>query len=76
MRKSKIDLAVDTLNAQRGLKYPMIGHLRYANLWGEPRRYRTLYVIINDGGGVSYSEFNGRSTRETLGKLRRALDGR
>ena len=75
MRKAKIDIAVDALNTQRGLTYPMVGHMRYANLWGEPRRYRSLYVIINDGGGVSYSEFNGRSTRETLGNLRRALGG-
>lgn len=76
MRKSKIDLAVDALNAKRGLTYPMIGHMRYANLWGEPRRRRSLYVIINEGGGVSYSEFNARSPRKTLDKLRSELDGR
>lgn len=74
MRKSKIDIAVDALNAKRGLAYPMIGHMRYANIAGDGRRYRTLYVIINEGGGVSYSEFNARSTRKTLDKLKAALN--
>jgi hypothetical protein len=74
MRKCKIDIAVDQLNAKRGLKYPMIGHLRYANIVGDGRRYRTLYVIINDNGGVSYSYFNARNPRAVLAKLRGALD--
>lgn len=74
MRKCKIDLAVDALNQRKGLKYPMIGHMRYANIWGEPRRYRSLYVIINEGGGVGYSEYNGRTPQETLGRLRAALE--
>lgn len=73
MRKTKIDSAVDALNAQRGLKYPMVGHLRYANIVGDGRSYRSLYVIINDQGGVGYSEYNDRTTHRTLGKLRAAL---
>lgn len=74
MRKSKIDIAVDELNARKGLTYPMIGHLRYANITGDGRSYRTLYVIINDGGGVSYSSYNARTPRKTLANLRAALD--
>lgn len=73
MKKCKIDLAVDALNAHKGLKYPMIGHMRYANIAGDGRRYRSLYVIINDGGGVAYSEYNARSPKETLRKLEEAV---
>lgn len=73
MRKCKIDIAVDEYNARRGLTYPMIGHMRYANIVGDGRNYRTLYVIINDGGGVSYSEFNAATPKKTLEKLRAAL---
>jgi hypothetical protein len=74
MRKTKIDSAVDALNAHKGLTYPMIGHLRYANITGDGRRYRSLYVIINDQGGVSYSTYNGRTPRKTLGNLIVALE--
>lgn len=74
MRKTQIDLAVDALNAKRGLTYPMIGHLRYANIVGDGRRYRSLYVIINDQGGVSYSGYNDRTPKKTLGRLRAALE--
>lgn len=75
MRKSKIDLAVDALNASRGLKYPMVGHMRYANITGDGRNYRSLYVIINDDGGVTYSSLNGASRVKTLANLRNALLG-
>lgn len=73
MAKCKIDLAVTALNAKRGLKYPDIGYMYYANIAGDGRKYRSLYTIINAGGGVSYSEFNGKTTRETLKKLNNQL---
>ena len=69
MRKCKIDNALDALNAARGLAYPAIGYSYYADIRGDGARRRlprSIYTIISTGGGVTYSELNGATPRDTL----------
>lgn len=75
MRKCKIDIALDKLNAKNGLTYPMIGYSYFADIKGNGCRYgrRYVYTIINENGGVSYSELNGRSYVHTATKINATL---
>jgi hypothetical protein len=73
MRKTAIDKLIDKINkANKDCAYPQIGHMRYANITGDGRNYRTVYVIVNEGGGVR-AVHNGRTDRETAANLRSIL---
>jgi len=73
MRKGKIDKAVKKLNAARGLSYPSIGYLMFADITGNGDNRRKLYVIVNSAGGVDVSSLRGRTNRETLANIEGAL---
>lgn len=74
MRKTTIDRLCDEINALNGnCEYPQMGHMRYANITGDGRNYRTVYVIINAGGGVC-AVHNGATPKETAAKLRAIRD--
>ena len=74
MKKCKIDLLLEEINLLNGnCQYPEIGHLRYANIAGDGRNYRTVYVIVNPNGGVR-SVHNGRTPKETIKKLQSIRD--
>lgn len=73
MRKTVIDTLCDEVNKANGdCQYPQIGHLRYSNITGDGRNYRTVYAIVNQGGGVR-AVHNGRTDRETAANLRSIL---
>jgi hypothetical protein len=74
MRKTVIDRLCEQYNQARGLVYPSIGYLTFADYKGDgqpPRR--RLYEIVNQGGGVTRSILNGRTYRHTAEYLRREL---
>lgn len=73
MRKTVIDKLLDEINKANGdCVYPQLGHLRYANITGDGRNYRTVYCIVNEGGGVR-AVHNGRTDKETAANLRSIL---
>ncbi len=67
-RKTKTDLALAALNEARGLKYPDIGYLCYTNVTGDGRSpaYRSIWHIINAGGGIARSHLNCASDKAAL----------
>ena len=74
MKKCKIDRMLEEINKLNGdCHYPQVGHLRYANIAGDGRNYRTVYVITNNLGGVATAH-NGRKPKETIKKLQSILD--
>ena len=69
MKKCKIDRMLEEINNLNGdCQYPQVGHLRYANIAGDGRNHRTVYVIVNDLGGVAAAH-NGVNPKETIKKL-------
>ena len=66
--KTKTDLALGALNEARGLKYPDIGYLYYANVTGDGRSpaYRSIWCIVNAEGGIVRSHFNTTSSKAAL----------
>lgn len=67
MRRCKIDKALDTLNARNGKVSGQIGHLFFAEVYGDGvRRRRSVWQIINVAGGITYSPLNARSQAQTL----------
>ncbi len=73
MRKGVIDRLCDSINKANGnCVYPQRGYLYYANIAGDGRNYRTVYVITNDDGGVTACH-NGGTPRETANNLRSIL---
>lgn len=75
MRKGVIDQLCAQINAaNRNCTYPQRGYFMYANITGDGRNYRTVYVITNDQGGVTACH-NGRTPRETAANLRGILAG-
>lgn len=61
------------LNAKRGLKYPDIGFLFFADIKGNGTSCNAIWQIINANGGVTRSELNARSKRQQCDKIRAAL---
>lgn len=74
MKKCKIDRMIEEVNKLNGnCQYPQVGHLRYANIAGDGRNYRTVYAITNNNGGVT-SVHNGATPQQTIKKLQAILD--
>lgn len=74
MRKCKIDNLCDEINRLNGnATYPQMGHLRYANIAGDGRNYRTVYAITNANGGVT-AVHNGATSKATIKKLESIRD--
>lgn len=63
------------LNALRGRKYPEIGYSFYADVRGDGSNRKSVYTIVNENGGVTYSPLNGKTSRETCANIRRAIAG-
>lgn len=74
MKKGVIDKLCEAINKAQGLSYPDIGYLYHANIAGDGRKHRTVYAIVNQGGGVS-AVYNDGSPQKTAQKLRDVLQG-
>lgn len=64
---------LNQLNTARGLKYPDIGYSYFADITGDGRKRRSIYTIINAGGGVTYSEMNASNPRDRCDNVRAAI---
>lgn len=74
MRKTVIDQLCSDINEANGhCTYPQRGFFSYANITGDGRTHRTVYVITNDLGGVT-AVHNGKNPRETAKNLRAILE--
>ncbi len=67
-----IDL-LSELNGLNGKKYPDIGYLYWADVYGSEQHNPRIWVIINQGGGVTLSDLNGKTPRERLDKILAAI---
>lgn len=74
MKKGVIDKLCEAINTARGLSYPDIGYLYFANIAGDGRKHRTVYAIVTQGGGV-VAVHNAGSPLKTAKKLRDVLQG-
>lgn len=64
---------LNELNALCGKKYPDKGYCMFQDVRGDGRNIRSVYVIINDGGGVAYSGLNDSSARKRCENIRNAI---
>jgi len=69
IRESHAKAAVKALNDARGLSYPDIGYTYWADIKGDGRYRPSLWLIINENGGVTYSVLNQRTLRDTVEAL-------
>lgn len=74
VRASHIHAALKTLNEKRGFAYPEVGYCYYGDIKGNRRNIKSLYTIINANGGVTRSNLNGYTMRETLGNIERSIE--
>lgn len=73
--KRDISRAVARYNEARGLTYPSVGYLQYADIRGDGGAYRPgFYVCVNASGGVgSAYGLRGDTLRETLANVEAAI---
>jgi hypothetical protein len=71
---SVTDKLLGELNTLRGLEYPDQGFSYFANAAGDGRTYRSVYTIVNKGGGVTYSSLNAATDRQRCDKIRAAIE--
>ena len=74
MRKTVIDKLCDKYNRAKGFTYPSIGYLYFADIKGDGTKLnRSIWVIITQNGGVSFSFLNCKTYKQTAEYLRREL---
>lgn len=71
MKQTTIDKLCIQYNKTKGLTYPSIGYLTFADYHGAwyPLK-RKLYEIVNQDGGVTRSPLNGKTYKETARNIR------
>lgn len=70
IRPKDITKAVAELNRARGLTYPAIGYVMYADVCGSGIPMTRCYRINNADGGVSYAyDLQGATLRKTLANI-------
>lgn len=62
------------LHYWRGKKPPSIGYLQWADIRGDGRNRRGLWMVTNENGGVSsVHDLRGRTMRETIRRIDLAI---
>lgn len=61
------------LHYWRGKKPPSDGYLQWTDIRGDGRNIRGLYAIFGDSGGVTHSDLQGKTMRETIRKIDLAI---
>jgi hypothetical protein len=69
---STIDALCKAINDKQNIVYPNRGYFRFADIKGDGRNIRKVYVITNDNGGVTAC-YNGATYRQTAANLRSIL---
>lgn len=75
---SHIRKALAELNAINGKTYSApnakaIGYVYWADIKGDGRNIRRVWIIVNEFGGVSRSDLNGGTMRKTLANIEQAI---
>lgn len=74
MARTETDKLLDKLNERRGVQYPQVGYLYFADIRGDGSNIKRVYQIINIGGGVSLAhDLNDRNPVKRCAKIRAAL---
>lgn len=71
MAKTVIQTLCDEINKARRVVYPQRGYLMFADIKGDGRNRKRVYMIMKEGGGVT-AMHNG-SYRQTAKNLREVL---
>jgi hypothetical protein len=75
MKIGAIDKAISQLNQKRGLQYPAIGFLIFADIKGDGGKLRRrIYVIANSDGGVSFSDLNAATYQQSYARIKKAIE--
>jgi hypothetical protein len=70
---STIAKLCNAINTARGLEYPAVGYLYFADLIGNGRERRRVWAVTNSSGAVT-AVHNGKHYRETAANLRQILN--
>jgi hypothetical protein len=62
-----------SINTARGLEYPAVGYLYFADVKGDGRNIRRVWVVTSTSGSVT-AVHNGKHYRETAANLRQILN--
>ncbi len=73
MAKTTTDKLLEQLNALHGVKYPEKGYSYFADIKGDGRNIKSVYTIINEGGGVTYSSLNASTPAKRCQNIREAI---
>jgi len=73
MKPTLTDRLLDELNAKRGLKYPDVGYTYFADIKGDGFSKRSVWTIINRGGGVVRSHLNANNPRSRCNMIREEI---
>ena len=73
MKKSVIDTLCKEINHVQGITYPDKGFFQYANIAGDGRNWRTVYIVTGNHGGLT-AVHNAKSPRRTANNLRAVLN--
>lgn len=64
------DKLLGQLNGLKGLTYPDVGYSYFADVKGDGTNNKSIYTIVNENGGVAYSEMNALTSRARCEKIR------
>ena len=72
---SVTDQLLRELNTIKGIEYPDVGYSYFADVRGDGSRpvRRSVYSVINPGGGLTYSPLNAPSARKRCDNIRAAI---
>lgn len=74
VRDAHIREALNRLNAEQGLivsesgRLP-VGYRYWADIKGDGRNSRSVWQVVNTGGGVARSHLDGKTMRDTLCRI-------
>lgn len=72
--RAKTDELLAILNEARGFKSRDIGFSFFADIKGDGRDIRSVYTVINAGGGVTYSHMNAGSPKGRIQRIQAEID--
>jgi hypothetical protein len=70
MVKTVTESLLGLANAINGKSYPDIGYMYYAGEIGFTGQRRAIWTIVNEMGGVTYSDLNRATPHQTCNALR------
>jgi hypothetical protein len=70
MAKTVTEKLLGLANVVNGKQYPEIGYMYYASGIGFLGQKRAIWTIVNDMGGVTYSDLNRETPHQTCNALR------